>query len=136
MEQGNRIKVAVVGAGIIGTSTALCLAESGHNLDITVILKDFSPNTSGDGSAGSWFPLVLGPGTSIDELKFLCRETFNHLLDQLKTSSTAAEDGIGLISGAVIYKTLRENQIYSLKEDIADIFLNFGKLSSKELELS
>jgi len=47
-------KIAVIGAGISGMSTALLLAEKGHELHI--ISKSFSPNITSNRAAAFWFP--------------------------------------------------------------------------------
>ena len=49
-------KVAFVGAGIIATSTAYQLLEARPDLDVTIISKAFTPNTTSDGAAGYWGP--------------------------------------------------------------------------------
>ena len=47
-------KVAIIGAGISGLSSAYKLAESGYS--ITIFAKQFSPNTTSDKAAAFWFP--------------------------------------------------------------------------------
>jgi D-amino-acid oxidase len=47
-------RIAVIGAGISGVSTALLLAEKGHQLHI--ISKGFSPNITSNRAAAFWFP--------------------------------------------------------------------------------
>jgi len=47
-------KIAVIGAGISGMSTAFLLAEQGHELHI--IAKGFSPNITSNKAAAFWFP--------------------------------------------------------------------------------
>ena len=49
-----RKKIAVIGAGISGMSSALLLAEQGHELHI--IAKSFSPNITSNRAAAFWFP--------------------------------------------------------------------------------
>lgn len=58
-----RSRVCVIGAGIIGLSTAYRLQDAAPDVDITVMSEDFSPNTTGDGSAGFWRPYFIA-GTS------------------------------------------------------------------------
>ena len=53
-------RVAVVGAGIIGLSTAVCIQELEPTVDVTLISEKFSPETTGDGAAGVWGPYLLG----------------------------------------------------------------------------
>lgn len=56
------MKVAIIGAGVIGLGTAVAVAENyvGKNVDITLFAEEISPNTTGDGSAGLWSPYILG----------------------------------------------------------------------------
>jgi len=54
-----RTRVCVIGAGIIGLSTAYRLQEALPDVDVTVISEEFSPNTTADGSAGFWRPYYL-----------------------------------------------------------------------------
>ena len=58
-----RARVCVIGAGIIGLSTAYRLQETLQNVDITIVSEQFSPITTGDGSAGFWRPYSVA-GTS------------------------------------------------------------------------
>ena len=44
--------VAVTGAGIVGLSTAMLAQETIPGLHVTLISDHFSPDTTGDGSAG------------------------------------------------------------------------------------
>jgi len=47
-------KIAIIGAGISGMSTALLLVQKKHR--ITVYAKAFSPNITSDRAAAFWFP--------------------------------------------------------------------------------
>lgn len=54
-------KIAIIGAGVIGTTTALRLFEEfGDSISIAIFSDQFSPNTTGDVSAGLWGPYLLG----------------------------------------------------------------------------
>eukprot|EP00795_Rhopilema_esculentum_P015652 gene15652-6936_t len=46
------VKIAVIGAGIIGLSSAHVLKTFDDHLDITLFAEKFSPNTTSDGAAG------------------------------------------------------------------------------------
>ena len=50
-------RVAVLGAGVIGLSTAVCLQEADRSLDITIIAEKFSPDLTTDVAAGFWDPV-------------------------------------------------------------------------------
>ena len=57
MSTRRRPRIAVVGAGVIGLSTAVCLAETfGQQLDVIVIANQFSPNITSD-QAGAIFTI-------------------------------------------------------------------------------
>lgn len=49
-------KVAVVGAGVVGLSTALCIVETCPSCSVTVLSDQFSPNTTSDVAAGMLIP--------------------------------------------------------------------------------
>jgi glycine/D-amino acid oxidase-like deaminating enzyme len=51
--------VAVIGAGIVGLSTAVLAQETIPGLQVTLISEHFSPDTTGDVSAGLWMPYSL-----------------------------------------------------------------------------
>lgn len=131
-----KLSVAVVGAGIIGTSSALCILESGLNVDLTLISERFSPATTGDGSAGSLFPSTLGSQTSQTEIATWFRATYDYLLSWMK-SPNADKYGVGIVHGYVLYQTALEerNPIYALSHEIQDVFLNFRTLHEKEAKL-
>ncbi|KAH0622216.1 hypothetical protein JD844_024326, partial [Phrynosoma platyrhinos] len=51
-----KAKIAVVGAGIIGLSTAVCISDSISDCSVTVIADRFTPNTTSDVAAGMLIP--------------------------------------------------------------------------------
>lgn len=68
------MRIAILGGGINGFSCALRIQRHFQNVDlkeaveITVISEAFSPNTTGDGSAGLWGPYLLA-GTSTKKVQ-------------------------------------------------------------------
>ncbi|OXB62155.1 hypothetical protein ASZ78_015337 [Callipepla squamata] len=54
------MRVAVIGAGVIGLSTALCIHDRFHallpQLQLEVYADRFTPHTTSDGAAGLWQP--------------------------------------------------------------------------------
>lgn len=58
------MRVCVLGGGINGFSCAVCTLEhfkiKGANIEVIVISEKFTPDTTGDGSAGLWGPYLLG----------------------------------------------------------------------------
>ena len=62
-----KVSVCVVGAGIIGLSTAVQLTElqlPGADICVTLVSEKFSPDTTGDGAGGIWDPTLCGVYTS------------------------------------------------------------------------
>uniref|UniRef100_A0A493TWE2 D-aspartate oxidase n=1 Tax=Anas platyrhynchos platyrhynchos TaxID=8840 RepID=A0A493TWE2_ANAPP len=53
--------VAVVGAGLVGLSTALCISEAFPSCSLSVLAEQFSPNTTGDVAAGMLIPSLKPP---------------------------------------------------------------------------
>lgn len=53
MKQG--VRIAVVGAGVVGLSTAVCIAEALPLCSVTLLADRFSPDTTSDGAAGILF---------------------------------------------------------------------------------
>ena len=52
--------VAVVGAGISGLSSAVCILEKDPRVKVTLIADTFSPETTSDGAAGLILPYEAG----------------------------------------------------------------------------
>ncbi|EFN87900.1 Tubulin polyglutamylase ttll6 [Harpegnathos saltator] len=53
------MRVAVVGAGVIGVTSALAVKSAFPNYHVKIFADAFSPDTTGDGSAGLWSPFFL-----------------------------------------------------------------------------
>lgn len=62
------MNIAVVGAGIIGTTTSLAIKEAFPTSRVTIFSDKFSPDTTGDGSAGFWSPYILSDTPADDVL--------------------------------------------------------------------
>lgn len=54
------MRVAVVGAGVIGVTSAFAVKSVFPQFEVDIFADKFSPNTTGDGSAGLWTPYLLG----------------------------------------------------------------------------
>lgn len=106
-------KIVVIGAGIIGLSTAVEIQSRGRN--VTLITDQISPNTTGDISAGLWTPYLL-EDTPLNKIKDWSKATQNLLLSYWK-NGMAAE--IGLSLQTVVY-------LYSMKENPNWLDITFG----------
>lgn len=53
--------IAIIGAGVIGTTAAIRLIDRfGDSVVVTIFSSEFSPYTTGDVSAGLWSPFLIG----------------------------------------------------------------------------
>jgi glycine/D-amino acid oxidase-like deaminating enzyme len=50
------VRVAVVGAGVIGLATAMCISQQVPRCSVTVISDKFTPDTTSDVAAGILIP--------------------------------------------------------------------------------
>ncbi|XP_010075695.1 PREDICTED: D-aspartate oxidase-like, partial [Pterocles gutturalis] len=121
-------KVAVVGAGVIGLSTALCIRETWPSCSVTVLSDQFSPNTTSDVAAGMLIPHTY-PGTPTHVQKQWFKETFSYLF-AISNSAEASEAGIHLISGWQVFKNTPEEELPFW----SDVVLGFRAMSEAELQ--
>ncbi|XP_063769333.1 D-amino-acid oxidase isoform X2 [Pseudophryne corroboree] len=122
--------VAVIGAGVIGLSTALCIHQQYQNsvrpLRIEVYADKFTPLTTSDGAAGLWQPYLYDNGNK-QETRWN-KETFDYLL-KFVHSEDAQDMGLFLQSGYNLLKEPAPDP--SWKDDV----LGFRNLTPRELEL-
>ncbi|KAL7836455.1 hypothetical protein AOLI_G00277390 [Acnodon oligacanthus] len=124
------MRVAVIGAGVIGLSTAQSIYEHYHNkvspLTIEVYADVFTPLTTSDGAAGLWQPYLYDKG-NVQETKWN-KETFDYLLSFL-SSPESIKMGIFLQSG---YNLCTER---TPEPSFKDIVLGFRELTQRELDI-
>jgi len=53
-------KVCVIGAGIMGLSTALRILDTLDDVSVSIVTEQTTPLTMSDGAGGFWQPYVLG----------------------------------------------------------------------------
>ena len=90
------MKVYVVGGGIIGLSTALCLKQNDKSLDVTILTDKLTPETTADGAAGIW-GIYLLKDTPIDQQRQWAKETHD-LIESLWKTEAGGRMGITLVS--------------------------------------
>ncbi|CAM2102965.1 unnamed protein product [Caretta caretta] len=122
--------VVVIGAGVIGLSTALCIYDQYHSvvqpLEIEVYADQYTPLTTSDGAAGLWQPYLDDKRNAQETL--WNKETFDYLCGHLN-SLEAEEMGLFLLSGYNLFTQPVPNPSWK------DIVLGFRNLTPKELEL-
>ncbi|GFN95185.1 D-aspartate oxidase [Plakobranchus ocellatus] len=53
-------RVLVLGAGVSGLSSAVCVQQACPEAQVQLVSEHFSPDTTSDGSAGFWGPYLIG----------------------------------------------------------------------------
>ncbi|XP_041454044.1 D-aspartate oxidase-like isoform X3 [Lytechinus variegatus] len=96
------VRVGVIGAGIIGVSTAYNVQLLCPNAEVSIIAAEFSPNTTSDGAAGFIQP-YLAPGTPKEDIQRWFKSTWMHLTKIIK-SADAGKAGVHFTSGYNVFK--------------------------------
>ncbi|KAL5021663.1 hypothetical protein ScPMuIL_000818 [Solemya velum] len=120
--------VAVLGAGAVGLSTALCVQQGVPGVRVTVIADKFTVDTTSDGAAGIIAPMHdLVRTKTYEEIRKYIEDSFAWY-DSLCKSAEGPEAGIQRISG---YDLLPEREQLPL---LRDILYQFRELTEKELD--
>uniref|UniRef100_A0A2K5EEW6 D-aspartate oxidase n=1 Tax=Aotus nancymaae TaxID=37293 RepID=A0A2K5EEW6_AOTNA len=127
-------QIAVVGAGVAGLSTAVCISRLVPRCSVTVISDKFTPDTTSDVAAGMLIPHTY-PDTPIHKQKQWFRETFNHLF-AIANSAEAGDAGVHLVSGIKgsggWTLTRRIEDLWELHPSF-DVVVNCSGLGSRQL---
>ncbi|XP_039627762.1 D-amino-acid oxidase-like isoform X2 [Polypterus senegalus] len=124
------MRIAVIGAGVIGLSSALCIHDRYHSkvtpLSIDVYADRFTPLTTSDGAAGLWQPYLYDNGNT-QETKWN-KETFDYLLS-LINSPDSIKMGIYTQSGYNLFTEPMPEPSWK------DIVLGFRHLTPQEMKM-
>ncbi|KAM6155481.1 D-amino-acid oxidase [Rhynchocyon petersi] len=124
------MRVVVIGAGVIGLSTALCIHQQYHSalqpLDIKVYADRFTPFTTTDVAAGLWQPYITKPSDP-QEIEWN-KQTFDYLLGHIH-SPNSEKMGLALVSGYNLFREAVPDPFWK------DIVLGFRKLTPRELDV-
>uniref|UniRef100_A0A672TEW2 D-aspartate oxidase n=1 Tax=Sinocyclocheilus grahami TaxID=75366 RepID=A0A672TEW2_SINGR len=123
-----RVEVVVVGAGVVGLSTAVCVAEMLPHCSVTVIAEKFSPDTTGDGAAGILLPKEF-PDIPLERQRRWFKESFDHLL-AVADSPQASDAGVYLSSGYQIFKEIPCDK----KPFWSDFVFGFRYMTDREMK--
>ncbi|KAK5858036.1 hypothetical protein PBY51_011235 [Eleginops maclovinus] len=122
------VRVVVVGAGVVGLSTAVCIAEALPHCSVTLLGEKFSPDTTSDGAAGILFANHF-PDVPVEQQRRWFRSSFDHLL-HIAQSEDAPEAGVMLSSGWQIFRDVPADQTPYW----ADLVIGFRIMTERELQ--
>ncbi|MCI4382568.1 hypothetical protein PGIGA_G00016390 [Pangasianodon gigas] len=123
-----KVKVVVIGAGVVGMSTAVCIAEALPFCTVTILAEKFSPDTTSDVAAGILLPKEI-PGVPLERQRRWFKGTFDHLL-AIAESPQASEAGVFLSSGYQVFK-----EVPSITKPYwADIVFGFRTMTDHEIK--
>src|SRR6187551_272218 len=93
-------RVMVVGAGVIGLTCAVRLAESGVEVD--VLARDLPLETTSSVAGGLWLPYLAGPEQEVARWARHTYEVLAGLVDEPET-------GVELRAGYLLHRDLAAN---------------------------
>lgn len=92
-------KIAVIGAGVVGLSTAMNIIDSIPFVSVTVIADKFNTETTSDGAGGLFRPNYnTTPGIPKEEMMQWCKDSLAHYT-RLLSSSEASKCGVSFMTG-------------------------------------
>ncbi|XP_043209239.1 D-aspartate oxidase-like [Amphibalanus amphitrite] len=95
--------VAVLGAGVVGVSTALALRTDLEHAEVTLIGAELTPDTTGDGSAGVWGPRsIAGPHIQLNKWGRLTHDFIHQLWQEGECP------GLGIVSAYDVEENMPE----------------------------
>lgn len=108
----------VVGAGVIGLSSAICLQQAGWH--VTVLAKDLPPHTTSNVAAAFWHPFLCAPRHRVLDWS---RVTIQHLYDEI----AQPDAGVAAHPLEEYYATLQPDPYWK------DVVRGFRTLQPQEL---
>ncbi|XP_017479610.1 PREDICTED: D-aspartate oxidase-like [Rhagoletis zephyria] len=92
-----KLKVAVVGGGVIGVCSALALQQEFPTAEVTIFSEKWSPQTTGDVSAGFIYPYAVGEQTPPCLLKRTLADTVQ-FYERLIRNPESGKFGLSLLT--------------------------------------
>lgn len=124
-------RINIIGAGIIGLTTACTILKeyaNNENLQLTIISECFSPNTTGDVSAGFWEPYGF---ENVDERILRWAAYSYKIFFQEFFSSKAAPAGLIKLPAYVVQSDEKE----FIKPPYSELVRHYRTLDKNEIEL-
>ncbi|XP_043279126.1 D-aspartate oxidase isoform X2 [Venturia canescens] len=121
------MNIAVIGAGVIGVSSAVAVQKAFPKSRVSIFADVFTPDTTGDGSAGLWGPFIIGD-TPVTEFTRYGGAT-HRWLEHFWKRGLAQEIGLSLIP--VI--RVRRGEGFAMPEWKSEVY-GAAELSQEELK--
>jgi D-amino-acid oxidase len=93
------VRVIVVGAGVVGLTAAVRLAE--HGYDVAVLARDLPPETTSAVAAALWYPYRAAPRDAVTRWSAATFREPGQLAEQAPESGVATRWGTELVRGAL-----------------------------------
>ena len=100
--------VLVIGGGVNGLSTGICLLEDGW--DVMIYSEEFSPNTTSDVAAALWYPFLSAP---VEKTDVWGSRTY----EILKLLATEKEAGIEMINTFEYFRSSQPDPVWKSTVD-------------------
>ncbi|XP_017277085.1 D-aspartate oxidase-like [Kryptolebias marmoratus] len=122
------VRVVVVGAGVVGFSTAVCISEAFPSCSVTLVADSFSPHTTSDGAAGIMYAAEF-PDIPLERQRCWFKDSSDHLL-AIAQSQHSPDAGVILSSGCQLFKEVPAN----LKPFWSEFVIGFRLMTDEELK--
>ena len=119
-------RIAVIGAGVSGLTTAIVLAEGGH--DVEVFAEKIGSDTTSSRAAAIWFPYHIGKAGDEDSLKQVERWACQTFATLRSLIDVAPQSGVSMIEFRVFTKK-EQKLVLSAFDSVKAVELEAGKVT-------
>lgn len=130
MAHSNSPKITILGAGVVGLSTALCVQELYPQLEISIVADKFNNDTLSSGAGGLFRPeqnIAPDPDTAL----LWCSTSYNHFKEMVN-STDSFDAGFQRVSGFQLNSHSQESLYNPLLDQLIP---DYRKMRQSELEV-